>query len=95
VTPDDIRQQIQSACASNDRVLILLAGSNGAGKTTYYERFLADTGLPFVNADEIARQLGAVSTTPELSFATEAMHRADARRRLFVASRQPSPQAIF
>lgn len=38
--------------------LIALVGSNGAGKTTFFDTFLRYTGLPFVNADEIARALG-------------------------------------
>ena len=33
--------------------LIFLAGPNGAGKSTFYETFLRDSGLPFVNADRI------------------------------------------
>jgi predicted ABC-type ATPase len=38
--------------------LHLLAGPNGAGKTTLYQMALHDTtGLPFVNADEIAKVL--------------------------------------
>jgi predicted ABC-type ATPase len=37
--------------------LIFLAGPNGAGKTTYYRTFLSASGLPFVNADELARTL--------------------------------------
>lgn len=37
--------------------LDLIAGPNGAGKTTFYERVIAPgrPGLPFVNADRIAR----------------------------------------
>lgn len=35
--------------------LWLLAGGNGAGKSTFYHRYLAPRGLRFVNADEIAR----------------------------------------
>jgi predicted ABC-type ATPase len=38
--------------------LICLAGSNGAGKSTFFRRYLAATNYPFVNADEIARRLG-------------------------------------
>lgn len=38
--------------------LILLAGPNGAGKSTYHELYLADTGLPFLNADLIAAKTG-------------------------------------
>ena len=37
--------------------LWVLAGGNGAGKSTFYERFLKPTGLPFVNADILAREL--------------------------------------
>lgn len=38
-------------------VLHLIAGPNGSGKTTFYERILgAATGLPFINADEIAAE---------------------------------------
>jgi predicted ABC-type ATPase len=38
--------------------LICLAGSNGAGKSTFFRRYLAATKYPFVNAAEIARKLG-------------------------------------
>jgi predicted ABC-type ATPase len=38
--------------------LIFLAGPNGAGKSTFYETFLRDSGLPFVNADRITAALG-------------------------------------
>jgi len=37
--------------------LWLLAGGNGAGKSTFYRLFLAPRGLLFVNADLIAREL--------------------------------------
>jgi predicted ABC-type ATPase len=39
-------------------LLLAIAGPNGAGKTTFYEAYLARTGLPFVNADVLARELG-------------------------------------
>lgn len=38
--------------------LIALAGSNGAGKSTFYETYLASLGWPFVNADVLAKNLG-------------------------------------
>lgn len=34
----------------------MLIGGNGAGKSTFYEQFLKPKGLPFVNADIIARE---------------------------------------
>lgn len=39
------------------RQLWLLAGGNGAGKSTFYRTRLQPLGLPFVNADIIAREL--------------------------------------
>jgi predicted ABC-type ATPase len=39
-------------------IIIALAGSNGAGKSTFYESYLADGGLRFVNADELSASLG-------------------------------------
>ncbi len=38
-------------------IIVAVAGSNGAGKTTFYESHLKVAGLRFVNADIIARQL--------------------------------------
>ena len=37
--------------------LWLLVGGNGAGKSTFYERFLARRKIPLINADNIARSL--------------------------------------
>jgi predicted ABC-type ATPase len=42
--------------------LYFLAGPNGAGKSTFYEAFLKDTGLVFVNADQITSALGISNT---------------------------------
>lgn len=39
-------------------IIIALAGSNGAGKSTFYESYLADSCLRFVNADELSSSLG-------------------------------------
>ncbi len=39
-------------------IIIALAGSNGAGKSTFYESFLCDAGLRFINADELSASLG-------------------------------------
>jgi predicted ABC-type ATPase len=38
-------------------LLIFLAGPNGAGKTTFFQEYLAGLGLPYVNADRVARDL--------------------------------------
>lgn len=42
----------------NRPIIIALAGSNGAGKSTFYESYLADGGLRFVNADDLSASLG-------------------------------------
>ncbi len=39
-------------------IIVALAGSNGAGKSTFYESHLADVGLRFINADELSASLG-------------------------------------
>jgi predicted ABC-type ATPase len=39
-------------------VIVALAGSNGAGKTTFYHAHLQPIGLRLVNADILARELG-------------------------------------
>ena len=39
-------------------IIIAIAGPNGAGKTTFFNAFLREAGLRFVNADEIACELG-------------------------------------
>ena len=40
-----------------EKQLWLLAGGNGAGKTTFYRLQLEPLGIPFVNADILAKQL--------------------------------------
>ena len=37
--------------------VIALAGSNGAGKSTFHESFLTDSGLRFINADVLSSSL--------------------------------------
>jgi len=55
-----IEKALASALAPDGTpVLLVLAGCNGAGKTTFFETFLRDTGIAFVNADDIARALAA------------------------------------
>jgi predicted ABC-type ATPase len=47
--------------ANPQPLLIVLAGPNGAGKTTFFDEYLQPLGLPYVNADRLAR---ALRTTP-------------------------------
>ncbi|HEY7520909.1 MAG TPA: AAA family ATPase [Methylomirabilota bacterium] len=37
--------------------LIFVAGPNGAGKSTFFAEYVEPLGLPYVNADELARRL--------------------------------------
>jgi predicted ABC-type ATPase len=60
-------------------IIITIAGPNGAGKSTFYETFLLETGLPFVNADNLARE--ASIDAYEASEAAERMREELARER--------------
>jgi len=42
---------------SQPKQLWVLVGGNGAGKSTFYRLYLQPKGMPFVNADLIAKQL--------------------------------------
>lgn len=82
----NIEEALASALGSDDApVLLVLAGCNGAGKTTFFETFLRDTGIAFVNADDIARAL-SVPGTPVDPYAAAAL--AGELRRDFVARRR-------
>jgi predicted ABC-type ATPase len=50
---------LRGLAQSGDPVLVVLAGPNGAGKSTFFKHYLRAEGLPFVNADLIAAELGA------------------------------------
>ena len=53
----------------NDRKqLWILAGGNGAGKTTFYEKFLAPKQVTFINADILAKSLDK-NDTESVSYA--------------------------
>jgi predicted ABC-type ATPase len=39
-------------------IVVAIAGPNGAGKTTFFDVHIAPAGLRFVNADNVARELG-------------------------------------
>ncbi len=38
-------------------IVVAIAGSNGAGKSTFFHAHLAETGLRFINADDLAEGL--------------------------------------
>ena len=38
-------------------IVVAVVGSNGAGKSTFFHAHLADAGLRFVNADDLAEGL--------------------------------------
>lgn len=57
MTYSDLIEVLQRALHKGGPTLIVLAGSNGAGKTTFFELYLERIGLPFVNADRIAQFL--------------------------------------
>jgi predicted ABC-type ATPase len=52
--------RLVQALVAHARILVVLAGSNGAGKTTFFRRYLESTFLDFVNADDIARALNPI-----------------------------------
>lgn len=63
-------------------VLVVLAGPNGAGKTTFFDTYLRDSGIHFVNADLIAKRLRRPASE---QLAYEAARRADVERRKWLA----------
>jgi predicted ABC-type ATPase len=62
-------------------MLVVLAGPNGAGKSTFFERRLRGTGLRFVNADILSRE---ISPEDPASASYAAAQAADAERRELV-----------
>ncbi|MEM9482004.1 MAG: zeta toxin family protein [Verrucomicrobiota bacterium] len=70
---------------SAEPLMIVVAGSNGAGKSTFVARFLGEVDLPFINADELAKQaLGRPAETREEADAAAA--RAQEIRDLLITS---------
>lgn len=53
----EIGAALREVLTRTEPVLVFLAGSNGAGKSTFFRDYLQPLGLPFLNADEIARRL--------------------------------------
>ena len=73
--------------------LWLLAGGNGAGKSTFYHTQLAPLGLPFINADEVARQL--YPEAPEEHSYAAARVAADMREQALRAGRSFCFETVF
>ncbi|MEM9280704.1 MAG: zeta toxin family protein [Verrucomicrobiota bacterium] len=73
---------------SSAPLLILLAGSNGSGKSTFHERFLQSLGLPFINPDLIAKEEfgedAAAHAMEAAELASEARHAAVAGSASFI-----------
>ena len=65
------------------RQLWLLVGGNGAGKSTFHRLFLKPLGLPFVNADNLAKLIAPES--PE-AHGLEAAHLAEQQRESLLLS---------
>ncbi len=61
-------------------LIVALAGPNGAGKSTFFQAHLQPAGLRFINADDLARELG--------TGAYEAAELANQLRRALVEQRE-------
>ena len=80
----DLRKFLTSG-SDKKPVLVVLAGPNGAGKTTFFELFIAPSGLPFVNADFIAKEL-AEKGKPVVDY--EAAQLAEQKRQKYVSEKR-------
>jgi len=65
--------------------VILLVGGNGAGKSTFYQTYLAPRRIPFLNADVLARELWP--DDPEVH-SYEAMRLVERSRHLALAQKR-------
>ncbi|MEO6078635.1 MAG: AAA family ATPase [Steroidobacteraceae bacterium] len=78
-------ERLTEAIGKHSRLVVVLAGSNGAGKTTFYRRYLEPAGIEFVNADEIARNMNPADPG---SIAYEAMGIAEQVRESLLQRKQ-------
>jgi predicted ABC-type ATPase len=60
----DVAQALLGAIGGHDPVLLFLAGSNGAGKSTFHETYLKHLGYAFVNTDEIQKTVQHAAANP-------------------------------
>ena len=69
-------------------VLVFLAGPNGAGKSTFFDHYLADLGLPYVNADRFAAPMRAAEPAmAQAEIDRRAFEQAEQLRRDFIEAR--------
>ena len=54
---EDVAKRVQDTLSTDDRTLVVVAGANGAGKSTFVDTFVRPTGIRIVNPDQIARAL--------------------------------------
>ncbi|MFD2112887.1 zeta toxin family protein [Thiorhodococcus fuscus] len=78
---------------NDGRQLWLLTGGNGAGKSTFYRLHLAPLGLPFINADLIARDL--YPDAPEARSYDAAWVATELRQRLLKEGRSFCFETVF
>ena len=82
---EELVRSLERLLEADQPILLVLAGSNGAGKSTFYDLYLSRLGLLFVNADLIARLL---DPDDPLRVNYEAAQVAEVVRRDLVATRQ-------
>jgi len=73
--------------------LWVLAGGNGAGKTTFYNTQLKPMGLPFINADYIAKEL--YPAAPEIHSYDAAKIAAHMRTELLIKGKSFCFETVF
>ncbi|NOQ62962.1 MAG: AAA family ATPase [Methyloprofundus sp.] len=78
---------------NQDKQLWVLAGANGAGKSTFYQTQLASLGLPFINADILAKELYPES--PEEHSYTAAKLATEMRFKLLYEGRSFCFETVF
>lgn len=87
------RAELRGALPRRGPFVVVLAGPNGAGKSTFHELYLTSFGVPFVNADRIARAL-AREDPAEAAYAAAAAAAAE-RRRLVAEGRSFCTETVF
>jgi predicted ABC-type ATPase len=76
------RSLLSELLRGREPCIVVLAGSNGAGKSTFFRELLESTGIAFVNADNMARLLNPQAAE---AFSYDAARLAEALRQDLVA----------